>query len=57
MAGNCTRHPAFREFLVTDHAVADDVMARGLLLGAHHGLEREDVDRVCDLLLEFDGQA
>jgi CDP-6-deoxy-D-xylo-4-hexulose-3-dehydrase len=28
-------------------------MREGFLLGAHHGLTIEDVDRVCDLLKKF----
>jgi len=29
-------------------------MREGFLIGAHHGLTFEDVDRVCDLLIEYD---
>lgn len=52
-AGNITRHPAYRNF-ITDFEDADMVMREGFLLGAHHGLEIEDVDRVCNLLLEWE---
>ena len=51
-AGNITRHPAFREYL-SDFENADTIMRDGFLLGAHHGLTIEDVDRVCDLLKKF----
>mmetsp|Transcript_51123 Transcript_51123/g.84913 ORF Transcript_51123/g.84913 Transcript_51123/m.84913 type:complete len:423 (+) Transcript_51123:163-1431(+) len=51
-AGNVTRHPAFRQFL-QDFAEADRIMRDGFLLGAHHGMTLEDVDRVCDVLLSF----
>jgi CDP-6-deoxy-D-xylo-4-hexulose-3-dehydrase len=51
-AGNITRHPAFREYL-GDFENADKIMRDGFLLGAHHGLTIEDVDRVCDLLKSF----
>jgi CDP-6-deoxy-D-xylo-4-hexulose-3-dehydrase len=51
-AGNITRHPAFREYL-GDFENADTIMKDGFLLGAHHGLTLEDVDRVCDLLKTF----
>ena len=51
-AGNITRHPAFREYL-QDFENADKIMRDGFLLGAHHGLEIEDVDRVCELLKNF----
>ena len=51
-AGNITRHPAFREYL-GDFEHADIIMRDGFLLGAHHGMTIDDVDRVCDLLLAF----
>jgi len=52
-AGNITRHPAYREYLEAFHG-ADTVMKDAFLIGAHHGLELEDIDRVCDLLIEYD---
>eukprot|EP00927_Polykrikos_kofoidii_P065285 TRINITY_DN61067_c0_g1_i1.p1 TRINITY_DN61067_c0_g1~~TRINITY_DN61067_c0_g1_i1.p1 ORF type:complete len:414 (+),score=73.58 TRINITY_DN61067_c0_g1_i1:87-1328(+) len=52
-AGNITRHPAYRHYL-QGFAGADTVMKDGLLIGAHHGLELEDIDRVCELLVEYD---
>jgi CDP-6-deoxy-D-xylo-4-hexulose-3-dehydrase len=51
-AGNITRHPAFREYL-DDFENADIIMSDGFLLGAHHGMTVEDVDRVCNLLKTF----
>jgi CDP-6-deoxy-D-xylo-4-hexulose-3-dehydrase len=51
-AGNITRHPAFREFL-GEFENADKIMKDGFLLGAHHGMDTEDVDRVCNLLKTF----
>lgn len=51
-AGNITRHPAFRKFK-GDFANADAIMRDGFLLGAHHGMTHDDVDRVCALLKEF----
>jgi len=51
-AGNITRHPAFREYL-GEFENADKIMKDGFLLGAHHGMTLEDVDRVCDLLKKF----
>jgi len=51
-AGNITRHPAFRQFK-QDFANADKIMQDGFLLGSHHGMTLEDVDYVCQLLLEF----
>jgi CDP-6-deoxy-D-xylo-4-hexulose-3-dehydrase len=53
-AGNITRHPAFREYL-QDFESADAIMRDGLLVGAHHGMTLEDVDRVCDVLKTFAG--
>jgi len=52
-AGNITRHPAFRQHL-NAFPNADRIMAESFLLGAHHGLELEDIDYVCDLLVEYD---
>jgi CDP-6-deoxy-D-xylo-4-hexulose-3-dehydrase len=51
-AGNITRHPAFREYL-GEFENADRIMKDGFLLGAHHGMTIEDVDRVCNLLKKF----
>jgi CDP-6-deoxy-D-xylo-4-hexulose-3-dehydrase len=36
-----------------DFENADRIMKDGFLLGAHHGLTLDDVDRVCDLLKTF----
>jgi CDP-6-deoxy-D-xylo-4-hexulose-3-dehydrase len=52
-AGNITRHPAWRNFL-QEFDGADRVMRDGFLLGAHHGMGPEQVDYVCDLLIEFE---
>lgn len=51
-AGNITRHPAFRDYLCA-YKNADLIMENGFLLGAHHGMELDDVDFVCDLLKKF----
>ena len=51
-AGNVTRHPIYREYL-QDFEVADTVMKNGFLLGAHHGMNLDDVDYVCDKIKEF----
>jgi|TARA_R100000030_G_scaffold72141_1_gene55605 CDP-6-deoxy-D-xylo-4-hexulose-3-dehydrase len=51
-AGNVTRHPVYREYL-QDFKNADLVMKNGFLLGAHHGMDLEDVDYVCDKIKEF----
>jgi CDP-6-deoxy-D-xylo-4-hexulose-3-dehydrase len=51
-AGNITRHPAWRKYLkVLENS--DQIMKEGFLLGAHHGMDLEDVDHVCRLLKEF----
>lgn len=54
-AGNITRHPAYRQYFQAFPG-ADRVMREGFLVGAHHGLKLEDVDRVCCLLIEYDRQ-
>ena len=51
-AGNVTRHPAYRKYL-QDFPVADQVMKNGFLLGAHHGMTTQDVDYVCDKIIEY----
>jgi CDP-4-dehydro-6-deoxyglucose reductase, E1 len=51
-AGNVTRHPIYREYL-QDFKNADKVMKDGFLLGAHHGMDLEDVDYVCNKIKEF----
>ena len=51
-AGNVTRHPAFREFL-SPFKNADIIMKNGFLLGAHHGMNLNDVDYVCDKINKF----
>lgn len=51
-AGNITRHPAYREHF-GEFAEADRVMKEGFLLGAHHGMTVEDVERVCTLIKNF----
>jgi CDP-6-deoxy-D-xylo-4-hexulose-3-dehydrase len=52
-AGNITRHPAYRHYL-KDFPGSDEIMADAFLIGAHHGLTFVDIDRVCDLLIEYD---
>jgi len=51
-AGNITRHPVYRDFL-EEFPNADRIMAEGFLLGAHHGMNIEDCDYVCDKMKEF----
>lgn len=51
-AGNVTRHPVYREYL-QDFKNADLVMKNGFLLGAHHGMDLDDVDYVCGKIKEF----
>ena len=51
-AGNVTRHPVYRQYL-KDFKNADTVMKNGFLLGAHHGMDLDDVDYVCDKIKEF----
>jgi len=52
-AGNITRHPAYRDKYLKEFPVSDAIMSDGFLLGAHHGMAVEDVDRVTNLLIEF----
>jgi CDP-6-deoxy-D-xylo-4-hexulose-3-dehydrase len=51
-AGNITRHPVYREYLETFEN-ADTIMKDGFLLGAHHGMNTDDVDYVCDKIKEY----
>jgi CDP-6-deoxy-D-xylo-4-hexulose-3-dehydrase len=52
-AGNITRHPAFDKYK-QPFENSDLIMRNGFLLGAHHGMELEDVDYVCNLLKQFE---
>jgi CDP-6-deoxy-D-xylo-4-hexulose-3-dehydrase len=52
-AGNITRHPAFVQYK-QPFENSDLIMRNGFLLGAHHGMELEDVDYVCELLTRFE---
>jgi CDP-6-deoxy-D-xylo-4-hexulose-3-dehydrase len=52
-AGNITRHPAFEQYK-QPFENADTIMRNAFLLGAHHGMDTEDVDYVCDLLKKFE---
>tara|TARA_Y100000385_G_C13055150_1_gene621601 strand:- start:591 stop:1733 length:1143 start_codon:yes stop_codon:yes gene_type:complete len=54
-AGNVTRHPIYREYL-QEFPNSDAIMKNGFLLGAHHGMDLEDVDYVCDKIKEFFAQ-
>ena len=54
-AGNVTRHPIYREYL-QEFKNEDLVMKHGFLLGAHHGMDLDDVDYVCDKIKEFFAQ-
>jgi CDP-6-deoxy-D-xylo-4-hexulose-3-dehydrase len=51
-AGNITRHPVYRHYL-QEFPNSDRIMAEGFLLGAHHGMVVEDVDYICDKIIEF----
>ena len=51
-AGNVTRHPIYREYL-QEFKNSDLIMKNGFLLGAHHGMNFDDVDYVCDKIKEF----
>lgn len=54
-AGNVTRHPAYREFYSDQNQFvnSDTIMKDCFMLGAHHGLELEDIDYVCEVLKSF----
>ena len=54
-AGNVTRHPAYREFYSdqNDFVNSDTIMKDCFMLGAHHGLELEDIDYVCEVLKSY----
>lgn len=51
-AGNVTRHPIYREYL-QPFENSDTIMKNGFLLGAHHGMNIDDVDYVCNKIKEF----
>lgn len=51
-SGNITRHVAFREFL-QDFPGADFVMASGVLLGIHQGLDKGQIEYIKETFREF----
>lgn len=51
-AGNVTRHPAYRQYL-QNFDNSDTIMKNGFLLGSHHGMTLNDVDYVCNLIINF----
>ena len=53
-AGNVTRHPVYRSYL-QPFKNSDLIMKNGFLLGAHHGMDKNDVDYVTDKIKEFYG--
>jgi len=55
-SGNITRHPIYKNvsFRISGKLEkADFVMSNGLLLGCHHGMDRENVKYLCDSVKEF----
>ena len=57
-AGNVTRHPAYREYYSENNEFpnSDTIMRDCFMLGAHHGLELEDIDYVCNVLKSYSPQ-
>ena len=51
-AGNVTRHPVYREYL-QEFKNSDTIMKNGFLLGAHHGMNTDDVDYVCEKIINY----
>ena len=51
-AGNVTSHPIYREYL-NEYKNSDIIMKNAFLLGAHHGMDIDDVDYVCDKIKEY----
>jgi len=55
-SGNITRHPVYRGIkfrIIGDLKNADEIMARGFLLGCHHGMSRHDVNYVTKVCKKF----
>ena len=52
-SGNITRHPAYRDYVSDEFTNSDTIMRNGFLLGCHHGMTTEDVDRVCNLIRDY----
>merc|ERR1719409_1496144 len=55
-AGNITRHPAYREYFISETAFpgSDRIMRDCFMLGAHHGLEHQGIEFVCNILKAYD---
>jgi CDP-6-deoxy-D-xylo-4-hexulose-3-dehydrase len=52
-SGNITKHPAYLEYK-QDFENSDDIMKNSFLVGCHQGMTEDDVDYVCNLLLNFE---
>jgi CDP-6-deoxy-D-xylo-4-hexulose-3-dehydrase len=52
-SGNITRHPAYRDYVSDVFENSDTIMRNGFLLGCHHGMTTDDVDRVCNLIRDY----
>ena len=57
MAGNILRHPIYKKYFANESNLSfpnsDAIMEQGFLIGCHHGMTEDDVDRVCSVLIEF----
>jgi len=51
-AGNITRHPAYRQYYKV-FPNSDEIMKNGFLVGAHHGMNQDDVDYVCKVIKTY----
>ena len=53
-SGNITRHPPFRKYF-QEFKNSDKIMKKGILVGIHQGLSFSDIDKISNLILNFNG--
>ena len=55
--GNILRQPAMKNRYYKKHAncgsVANDVMKNGILIGCHQGMNKKQLDYICNTFLKF----
>ena len=53
-SGNITIHPPFRKYC-QEFKNSDKIMKKGILVGIHQGLSFSDIDKISNLILNFNG--
>lgn len=54
--GNILRQPAFKDIIrktVKNYPVTDEIMERGFVIGCHHGLEKQHLEKITTVISAF----